>query len=134
MCNLNYSFITREDVMSCFEKLWINVKCKCLILIFDWFKYAHILAMHYHQEETSAIFATKLYIVVLILSLPNLTFQLKESREPKMFLNKLHDSPRTMTINTRNVRFRPFITCWNCTTFLQCLRRCPFKEYPGLDQ
>merc|ERR1712018_535724 len=41
---------------------------------------------------------------------------------------------RTMTINNMNIRFRPFITCWNCTSFAACLRICPFKEYPGLDQ
>ena len=74
-------------------------------------------------------------VLIIMCVLPQETLELQESkRQIRSIFDMLRNQERTMTINTMNFRFRPFITCWNCTSFAACLRICPFKEYPGLDQ
>ena len=94
--------------------------------------------MHCSSKYSCEILTIKLCFIVCVVVcyLPTFTLESKVTnrRETKSILSILRDTSRTMTINTQQFRFRPFITCWNCSNFLTCFRTCPFKEYPGLDQ
>ena len=100
------------------------------------FLYCRTFKMHHNIKYYCSIWTQVCCLIAVVISfLPDLTLELNEDGNSQVNSRIVNDeTARTFTINTQHVRFRPFITCWNCTSFAECFRRCPFKEYPGLDQ
>ena len=92
--------------------------------------------MHHTPKCHFSIWVQVCCVMVVVISfLPDLTLEFNEDDNSQVDSRVVNDeTARTFTINTQHVRFRPFITCWNCTSFAECFRRCPFKEYQGLDE
>ena len=94
-----------------------------------------VMTSHQKNNICSKIGNVFIFVVFVTYFIPHVSLESNDvNRRSRSIFDIFPKRERTMTINSMNFRFRPFITCWNCTNFAMCLRTCPFKEYPGLDQ